>query len=378
MTALELTVTVQKDGKTVQARRENGAEYMGQVDLDPLRHDIIHVFENWLAKNKIESSEELIVLGRLLYEKLFGSEIGTGFKQSFQEARAAGQRLRVQLSFQGEDAELANLPWEYLYYHGSGDRSFYLATDVDLVLSRYMPLQTGRPESLMAEQSPLCVLIVVSEPVNLGPVIPEPVIEVIQKVADRHPITVSRLDKPTIDNLLEIFEGQKSHVLHFIGHGRFNRAQKRGEIALLGPDEQSVEWMRDSVFAQMLIRSRAIPRLVFLHLCESATVDFTANFAGLAPQLIQVGVQAVVAMQYPITNQAAISFSRDFYRELAKGRPVDVAVQEGRWRITADDATAQESRTFGTPVLYMRSVSGIILPAEQAAGKESGMPGGTT
>jgi CHAT domain-containing protein len=120
--------------------------------------------------------------------------------------------------------------------------------------------------------------------------------------------------------------------------------------------------MRDSVFAQMLIRSRAIPRLVFLHLCESATVDSTANFAGLAPQLIQAGVQAVVAMQYPITNRAAISFSRGFYRELAKGRAVDEAVQEGRWRITMDE-NAQASPSFGAPVLYMRSRDGIILPA---------------
>src|SRR5205823_2530038 len=97
-------------------------------------------------------------------------------------------------------------------------------------------------------------------------------------------------------------------------------------------------------------------------LCEGGAVDFDANYAGLAPQLVRAGIQAVVAMQYPISNNAAIIFSRAFYRAMAKGEPVDIAVQTGRYRITTSISKAYDSRVFGIPVLYMRSRDGVIQP----------------
>jgi len=92
-------------------------------------------------------------------------------------------------------------------------------------------------------------------------------------------------------------------------------------------------------------------------------VDLQANFAGLAPQLIRANVQAVVAMQYPITQLAAMMFSTRFYRQLLRGDPVDHAVQISRWRMSlaVDDKTIL-LRDFGTPVLYMRSHDGVIQP----------------
>src|SRR5207253_760718 len=102
-----------------------------------------------------------------------------------------------------------------------------------------------------------------------------------------------------------------------------------GEIALLDIDGMNARWVKDEEFVDDLIHTRSMPRLVFLHLCEGGAVDFEANFAGIAPQLVRAGIQAVVAMQYPISNTAAIVFSRAFYRTLAEGEPVDAAVQEG-------------------------------------------------
>src|SRR6266571_5940644 len=108
----------------------------------------------------------------------------------------------------------------------------------------------------------------------------------------------------------------------------------KGEIALLDIDETSVRWVRDREFTEFFIQMHSVPHLAFLHLCEGGVIDFNANFAGLAPQLVRAGIQAVVAMQHPISNNAAIIFSRVFYRELSKGAPIDTAVQDGRWRIT--------------------------------------------
>jgi formylglycine-generating enzyme required for sulfatase activity len=66
--------------------------------------------------------------------------------------------------------------------------------------------------------------------------------------------------------------------------------------------------------------------------------------------LARRGVPAVLAMQYEITEKAAIEFARAFYEALADGWPVDAAVAEGRKAIRlAADNTVE----WGTPVLWM-------------------------
>ncbi len=352
---IELTLIVQDDSN-IRARKDDGAEASDKVVLDPLHRSLIGIFEDWVRQGKVSKRRELEAFGALLYRTLFNGEVGAFFEQTLKNI-PEGERLRVQLSFQEEASDLARLPWEYLYCPDTETRpGFFLSTRVELVLSRYMPLSTGR-QALAPEEGPLRILIVVSQPQDLQPVISEPVIEAIRQMAN---ITINILDKPTVDNFLEKLEKTRPHVLHFIGHGRFNKEDKKGEIALLGPDEQNVAWIRDRKFIEFFGQMRSKPRLVFLHLCEGATIDFSANFAGLTPQLIRGGIQAVVAMQYPITNRAAIAFSRAFYRELAKGEPIDHAVQRARWMITIDDPKAYDSRVFGTPVLYMHSRDGII------------------
>jgi hypothetical protein len=227
-----------------------------------------------------------------------------------------------------------------------------------------MPLDTSR-KPLKPAESPLRILIVVSQPTDMPPVVSAPVIEVIKELAKSYPIQIDTLDEPTIDNFLDKLKETMPHVLHFIGHGRFNKAEQKGAIALLKPDQKSAEWCEDAIFAEYFVNARVLPRLIFLHLCEGGSVDLEANFAGLAPRLMRSKIQAVVAMQYPITNKAAIAFSRAFYRELAKGEPIDDAVQQGRYKIIVDDPTAYNNRVFGTPVLYMHSQDGIILPKKK-------------
>ncbi len=362
MSSHEITITVQ-DNRNVRARKDNGAEAADEIELDSLRRATVEVFEDWLRRGQITRRRELEVLGTHLYRMLFNGKVGAAFEQALKEA-PKGRRLRVQLSFQEEAAELASLPWEYLYSPDTETRrGFFLCTNVDLVLSRYMPLDVGR-EALEPDESPLRILIVVSEPNDLGPVVAKPVIEAIHDLGD---VFIDVLEKTTINNFLKKLEDVQPHVLHFIGHGRYNKEEKSGEIALLESEEGPALWVPDRGFAEFFPQIHVYPRLVFLHLCESATVNFTANFAGLAPQLIRAGIQAVVAMQYPITNRAAIAFSRTFYRELAKGEPVDSAVQVGRWRITTDEPGAYNSRVFGTPVLYMHSRDGIIRVVKEGS-----------
>ena len=67
-------------------------------------------------------------------------------------------------------------------------------------------------------------------------------------------------------------------------------------------------------------------------------------------------------MQYEITDPAAIELSRAFYEALADGMPVDAAVSEARKAISLGVENTVE---WGTPVLYMRSLDGVLFDIVQ-------------
>ena len=71
-------------------------------------------------------------------------------------------------------------------------------------------------------------------------------------------------------------------------------------------------------------------RLAVLNACESGRGDSVDVFSSTAATLVRRGTPAVVAMQYEITDEAAIEFSRSFYEAIADGIPVDAALAEAR------------------------------------------------
>jgi hypothetical protein len=101
-------------------------------------------------------------------------------------------------------------------------------------------------------------------------------------------------------------------------------------------------------------------RLIVLNACESAASgDGFDPFAGVATSLVLGGLPAVVAMQSPISDQAAIAFSQAFYQRLAAGDPVDAAVAEGRQAVHSAD---RDNFEWATPVLFMRTPDGELYP----------------
>jgi len=371
LSKFELIVTVYNN-KQITAIANDGAHESGEVKLEPLIRETIHIFEDWLSQARVKERREFAALGWHLYEVLFNGKMGDFFEKYLEMAQSADERLVVQLSFEDQVIDLANLPWEYLYYEPKG---FFLSTHVYLVLSRFVQLGEGR-KKLEPEKSPLRILIVVSnlEDQDIASKSADEVIKVIEELTKTYSIKFDILDKPTIDNFLDKLKETKPHVLHFIGHRQYDEVKKETRIAMLEADNKSVRWVRDDEFADYFIHMRPdlLPSLVLLHFCESKTNgsatkinydNFTANFSQLAPKLLRVNVPAVVAMQHPIKNEAAMIFSKYFYQELAKGSSIDKAVQVGRWRISIPEA--YDDRVFGTPVLYMRGYGSIIQPAEK-------------
>jgi hypothetical protein len=357
----ELTVVLQ-DEQVVRAETPTGGEIFGRLKLDALEQRVVRLFDEWLRTRRVRERAELELFGAVLYRALFGGEVGICFDRLLDDA-TTDERLRVQLRFDEPAGRLARLPWEFLYRPRSQTRrGLFLATERELVLTRFMPLETARAVSLRPTDAPLRILVAIATPRDLPRVITGPVIRQVQRFAAGSPRTeMTVLAEATLERLLEQVGVEAPHILHFMGHGEFDEGTRRARVALLGADGNA-DWIPDSTFVDALARAASLPRMVLLHACQGATVDFASDHRGLAPELVRTGVQAVVAMQYPVTNRAAMAFSQALYQELTRGAPVDHAVQDSRWSLAHVATGRFELRDFGTPVLYLRSRDGIISP----------------
>jgi tetratricopeptide (TPR) repeat protein len=70
------------------------------------------------------------------------------------------------------------------------------------------------------------------------------------------------------------------------------------------------------------------------------------------------GVPAVVAMSGPVSDLAAVAFSRTFYQRLAAGDAIEEAVTEGRLAIQRAEPV---DGAWATPTLFLRSSDGMLF-----------------
>jgi hypothetical protein len=114
-----------------------------------------------------------------------------------------------------------------------------------------------------------------------------------------------------------------------------------------------------------------------LNVCWAGRVDAAAAFRGLAPQLVRMGVPAVVGMQYAIADDAASLFAVEFYRRLCTGEgagQVDAAITYARNMLAV---LFPASAAWAAPVLYTHAADGMIyrLPEAPGAPAVSSPPG---
>jgi tetratricopeptide (TPR) repeat protein len=127
---------------------------------------------------------------------------------------------------------------------------------------------------------------------------------------------------------------------------------------LVFADEQGLaEPISGTQFAR-LVADHDTLRLVVLNACEGASGSALDIFASTAATLMRRGIPAVLSMQRPVSDEAAIIFAHAFYRAIADSLPVDAAVTEAR---KATSLALAHTLEWATPVLHMRSPNGHIL-----------------
>jgi hypothetical protein len=345
----------------------------GKVIMDELTKSTIRLFDKWLHKGVIDRLDEVAVFGSYLYKAIFNGEVHEKFNKTYHQFNEYRRKnpdsiLRIVLEFHSSAKELAGYPWEYLYYPDSPNtgRGFFIASKNALILLRHVPLEFP---SHVQPETELRILIVSSSPNELPELLLDPVIKAIDEFAtsNTQKVRVEKLKDPHSDKFIDKLVEFRPHILHFIGHGRWNRENQAGEIAFLSQDDDNkADWIEDYAFADFFADYQ--PEVIFLHACEGATTETIERFKGLALQLVYSRIPVVVAMQYPIENIIACQFASKFYECLGRGKPIDRAVQEGRALLKIyQRKNTLMCRAFGIPVVYSRYLEGGGLSVDLTA-----------
>jgi hypothetical protein len=306
---------------------------------------------------------ELTQLGEELYEAIFPPgrvrDILTALLGELISSEEQQQRLRLCLHFDPDDAELAwlaELPWDALWSpqvfparHAALDHRLSIVRSLDVT-------QPPRAPRLVP---PLQVLLVRAGARGCGG---------LQYQAEQDSITdalssisgvqCESLDMPTRQELRRKLRVFHPHVLHFMGHGTVDEDTGSGWV-YLRDEKGEPDLLRAQDVAGLFSGLRA-PQLVFLNACQSARGALSANGHGsVAGALVSQGVAAVIAMQFAISDRAAMAFTEEFYTRLAEESSIDDAVTEGR---LAMRSKVPDSFEWCTPALYMRAgMAGVLL-----------------
>jgi hypothetical protein len=308
--------------------------------------------------------------GRCLFEALLPSKVCICYRTSLSTARAQGKGLRIRLRV--DAPELAILPWEHLYDEAERE---YVCLAKETPLIRYLELT--RPPQPLTIRPPLRVLGMVASPSDLPALDVElekqQMAEAIQHLQNEGQVSLTWLEGQTWRALDKAMSGGHWHVFHFIGHGDFDAAKQEGQVALA--DEQGKTNLLSATQLGRLLAGHTSLRLVVLNSCESARASETDLFSSTGAVLTGKGIPAVVSMQYAITDQAALEFSRTFYDKIADGLPVDAAVTDARIAISM---TMGDTLEWGTPVLHMRAKNGHLFDIDAAGAIFKETPAGKT
>jgi hypothetical protein len=302
--------------------------------------------------------------GGQLYRALFHGELELNLLRSQAQAAANGRGLRLRLRL-SDTPELAELPWEFLY---DRTRNLFLALSHRTPLVRF--LEVPDPPRPLLVSPPLRVLVMIASPSDYPQLDVEQewtkLCDALRPLEQAGDVQLERLEAATLAALRQRLRRAEWHVFHFIGHGGFDHDTQDGVLLL---EDQTGRGLRVSgQDLGVLLNDHDPLRLVVFNACEGARADPSDPFAGTAQSLLQRGVPAVVAMQFEITDPAAIKFAQELYTAVADGYPLDAALTEARKAIWADGNQVE----WATPVLYLCAPDGRIfdvIPDEKEAAK---------
>ena len=273
--------------------------------------------------------------------------------------------LRLRFVFDQADADLtevAVVPWELLL---RADTKTFLARHRRTPIVRC--IEVPEPVRPLRVRGDLRVLLVEAAPEDLTsletPLEARHVRETLERIGG---VEVVHVEHATLASFQNQLRRGGWHVVHFMGHGKFDRTT--GEALLcFETRKRKTARVAAQYFAEHVKQDPSV-RLVILNACATGTLPRRRGqdpFSAAAAALARVGIPAVVAMQFPISDPAAVAFAKELYQGIAEGEALETAVVDGRLAIYREGSdTPSETLEWVTPVLYLRGDDGTMLEVE--------------
>lgn len=295
-------------------------------------------------------------LGKQLFQSIFKEAVGQLFFESWGEVRSQGKGLRIRIHIDPENSpRIAALPWEYLY---NSRKRHFLSLNRKTPIVRYLEVQA--PTSREIIKSEIRILVIISSPNNW------PELDLSREEASirlalegSKNIVLDFLRPATPHKLHKRLIEWEPHIIHYMGHGTFNPDTGEGSL-LLVDDGNNPHSVNGKQLGNLLLNTPSM-RLAVLNACQSANLSRERGldpFSGVATSLVMAGLPAVVAMQFPISDEAALAFANGFYSQLSQGESIERAVSIGRETLHLSIRSSQE---WGTPVLFIRTSDGHLF-----------------
>jgi len=312
------------------------------------------ILESATLRRDVQSQgkKDVCQFGSQLFDALIAGAVRERYDAARSEASRQGVECRILLHIE-EAAELAGLPWEFIF-DSREDQFPCLSRNTPIV--RHLSVSRVRPSSVL--RTPLRVLAMLSNPESLSPIDGEREIGRMQRALAPlgHRVEVEWLEAGTCEALQRKLREGPWHVFHFSGHGRFDEPSSEGEI-LLEDGQRRPHSLKATQLCDLLCDHSSLA-LVVLNSCDTAVACKNDIFSSTAAKLVRRGIPAVLAMQYEISDRAAIAFSQAFYESLTAGLEVGDAVTEARKAVASSKHNSVE---WGTPVLFAYSANSIPL-----------------
>lgn len=286
---------------------------------------------------------DAVALGGLLAKGLFTGDLASAYSVALAGANGPRQGVRLTLSL-GAAPALLSIPWEFLYRD-----PVFLASQRHTPVVRQLASERRAPPPTIPDV--VRILGVISSPKDLNPlqVATERarVETALKAVTDMGRVQLDWLEPATRRGLHQALRDGSYHVLHYVGHSAFEDDEG---LLYLETDDGRADAVDSTLLANLLSDQRLL-RLVVLNSCQGARTTLADPYAGVATTLIQLGVPAVVAMQFEISDDAAVLFAEELYTNLiARQFPIDAAVAEARKAMLA----VLGNDEFATPVLFVQ------------------------
>ncbi len=304
--------------------------------------------------------------GNYLYSLLAGSQVGIAWAQAvagFRDNPNGSGRLRT--FFDVRPPELSALPWELMM---RSNQTHPFLDDRHVCVRGSYQRTTEKPVPV-----PIRLLVAVGDPQDSA-LRAEDEIDAIWSALRDHPGEwhVEVIRGPTRDEFSACFREVRPHIFHFIGHSVLSPYGAAPSLEFRPEAEPG--WELDSYRIMNTLREVA-PRLVFLNSCRSSDNAYDDDereksrvaATGVAQAFEEIGAEAVLGMQADIPSGPAVRFSRELYRLLADGTPVDVAVRDAREVLFG---TEPVPRAWALPLLTVRGDPDGVLAMRLALTRE--------